>query len=335
MLATPNGVVDLKSGNTRESDPLDYMTKMTTVAPGRRCPTWHEFLKRTTDGDNDLQSYLQRVVGYALTGDTSEHALFFAYGIGANGKSTFLNAVSGMIGDYHKTAPIETFTASQTERHPTDLAGLRGARMVTAVETEEGRRWAESKIKTLTGGDKISARFMRQVFFEYVPQFKLLIAGNHKPSLRTVDEAIRRRFHLIPFTVTIPPEQRDTTLGDRLKEEWPGILAWAIEGCVEWLDKGLAAPKAVVDATAKYLEAEDGINTWIDECCERDRDSFTASSILFASWTAWATRSGEAVGSQKTLVENLSNRGFEQVRQRLGDRDSHPVRGFIGLRIAI
>ena len=220
------------------------MTKKTAVAPGMRCPTWHEFLKRTTDGDNELQRYLQRVAGYALTGDTSEHALFFAYGTGANGKSTFLNAVSGMIGDYHKTAPIETFTESKSDRHPTDLAGLRGARMVTAVETEEGRRWAESKIKTLTGGDKIAARFMRQDFFEYAPQFKLLIAGNHKPSLRTVDEAIRRRFHLIPFTVTIPPEQRDTTLGDRLKDEWPGILGWAIEGCVEWMAKGLAAPKA-------------------------------------------------------------------------------------------
>jgi putative DNA primase/helicase len=148
------------------------------------------------------------MTGYSLTGDTSEHALFFAYGIGANGKSTFLNAVSGMLGDYHKTAPIETFTASQTDRHPTDLAGLRGARMVPAVETEEGRLLAESKIKTLTGGDRIAARFMRQDFFEYVPQFKLLIAGNHKPSLRTVDEAIRRRFHLIPFTVTIPPDQQ-------------------------------------------------------------------------------------------------------------------------------
>ena len=259
--------------------------------------------------------------------------MFFAYSIGANGESTFLNAVSGILGEYHRTAPIETFTATQTDRHPTDLAGLRGARLVSAVETEEGRLWAESKIKTLTGGDRIAARFMRQDFLEYVPQFKLLIAGNHRPSLRTVDEAIRRRFHLIPFTVTIPPEQRDTTLGDRLKEEWPGILSWAIEGCIEWQEKGLAAPKAVQDATAKYLEAEDGINTWIDECCERDRNAFTASSLLFASWTAWATRSGEKIGSQKTMVENLNNRGFEQVRQRLGDRDSNPTRGFTGLRI--
>jgi putative DNA primase/helicase len=266
------------------------------------------------------------MTGYSLTGDTSEHALFFAYGIGANGKSTFLNAVSGMLGDYHKTAPIETFTASQTDRHPTDLAGLRGARMVPAVETEEGRLLAESKIKTLTGGDRIAARFMRQDFFEYVPQFKLLIAGNHKPSLRTVDEAIRRRFHLIPFTVTIPPDQRDTSLGDRLKEEWPGILSWAIEGCIEWQDKGLAAPKAVVDATAKYLEAEDGIHTWIDEECERDHRAFTTSGSLYASWKAWADRSGENAGSMKAFSQNLEKRGFEYRAKRDG-------RGFIGLRI--
>jgi putative DNA primase/helicase len=247
------------------------------------------------------------MTGYSLTGDTSEHALFFACGIGANGKSTFLNAVSGMLGEYHRTAPIETFVATQTDRHPTDLAGLRGARMVSAVETEEGRRWAESKIKSLTGGDKVSARFMRQDFFEYVPQFKLLIAGNHKPSLRTVDDAIRRRFHMIPFAVTIPPEQRDTTLGDRLKEEWPGILTWAIEGCIEWQEKGLAAPTAVLDATKKYLEAEDAINSWIDECCERDHRAWTNSTELFASWKAWADRSGEEAGSQKSFVQKLDS----------------------------
>jgi putative DNA primase/helicase len=147
LLLTPNGIVDLRSGNVRPARQRDYMTKMTAVARGANCPTWHEFLKRTTDGDNDLQSYLQRVIGYALTGDTSEHALFFAYGVGANGKSTFLNAVSGMIGDYHKTAPIETFTESKNDRHPTELAGLRGARMVTA-----------SKPKKVAAGQKARSR---------------------------------------------------------------------------------------------------------------------------------------------------------------------------------
>jgi putative DNA primase/helicase len=166
---------------------------------------WVAFLDRIAGGNVELVDFLQRVAGYSLTGVTREHALFFLYGTGANGKTTFLNAITGALGDYCKNAPIETFTATQSERHPTDLASLRGARLVTAVETEEGRRWAESKIKALTGGDKISARFKRQDFFEYTPQFKLLIAGNHKPGLRWVDEAIRRRLHLIPFTITIPP----------------------------------------------------------------------------------------------------------------------------------
>src|SRR5262249_59760969 len=146
-------------------------------------PVWDAFLGRITDGRQELVEYLQRVAGYSLTGSTQEHALFFCYGLGANGKTTFLNALTACAGDYHKTAPIETFTATNHDRHPTDLAGLRGARIVTATETEEGRRWAESKIKSLTGGDKISARFMRQDFFEYIPAFKLIIAGNHKPGL--------------------------------------------------------------------------------------------------------------------------------------------------------
>jgi putative DNA primase/helicase len=188
-------------------------------------------------------AYLQRAVGYALTGLTQEHALFFAYGTGANGKSVLLSTAAGLLGDYHKTAPIETFTASNSDRHPTDLASLRGARLVTATETEEGRRWAEARIKQLTGGDTISARFMRQDFFEFAPSFKLFIAGNHKPSLRSVDEAIRRRFHLVPFAVTIPSEERDSDLAEKLKDEWPGILAWLIEGCLEWQTEGLRRPK--------------------------------------------------------------------------------------------
>ena len=140
---------------------------------------------------------------------------------------------------------------------------------MTAIETEEGRRWAESRIKALTGGDPIAARFMRQDFFEFTPQFKLIIAGNHKPGLRSVDEAIRRRFNLIPFTVTIPPEERDDTLGEKLQAELPGILAWMIEGCTIWQKQGLNPPRVVTDATAAYLESEDAIAAWIEDCCER------------------------------------------------------------------
>src|SRR5205807_1758534 len=178
-----------------------------------------KFLDRVTGGNSELIAYLARVAGYSLTGSTQEHAMFFLYGVGANGKTTFINAITACLGDYHRTAPIETFTMSPVDRHPTDLAGLRGARLVTAVETEEGRRWAESRIKFLTGGDKVPARFMRQDFFEYVPQFKLMVAGNHKPSLRSVDEAMRRRVNMIPFAVIIPPAERDPELPEKLKRE--------------------------------------------------------------------------------------------------------------------
>jgi len=162
LLNTPTCTVDLRTGEKREHSPDDYITRITSVGPDGECPNWLAFLDRVTDGNKELQAYLQRVVGYALTGTTSEHALFFLYGTGANGKSVFLNTIKGILAEYQKTAPIETFIESHNDKHPTDLAGLRGARLVTAVETEQGRRWAESKIKTLTGGDHVSARFMRQ-----------------------------------------------------------------------------------------------------------------------------------------------------------------------------
>jgi putative DNA primase/helicase len=326
FLNTPDGVIDLRTGLQRAHDPRDHMTKIAAVGPGGDCPRFLAFLEKITAGDADLQSYLRRVFGYALTGDTREHALFFAYGTGANGKSVLLSTVSGILGNYHRTAPIETFVASNAERHPTDLAGLRGARLVTAVETEEGRRWAESRVKQLTGGDTIAARFMRQDFFDYRPQFKLAIAGNHKPSLRSVDEAIRRRFHMIPFSVTIPADERDPELIDTLKTEWPGILQWLIEGCLEWQRDGLQPPKAVQDATAAYLEAEDGLAAWIDDKCERVPVAWESSTNLFASWTGWAERAGENAGTMKRFVQMLESRGYQPQRKMHG-------RGFVGIRI--
>ncbi|MGA7163171.1 MAG: phage/plasmid primase, P4 family [Pseudolabrys sp.] len=159
-----------------------------------------------------------------------------------------------------------------------DADQKRGARLVTAVETEEGRRWAESRIKSLTGSEKISARFMRQDFFEFLPQFKLIIAGNHKPGLRSVDEAIRRRFNLIPFTITIPPSERDELLPEKLKAELPGILAWMIRGCTDWLERGLSPPQMVTEVTAAYLESEDAVAAWIEDCAARDPNAFAKNT---------------------------------------------------------
>ena len=327
LLNTPGGVVDLKTGRQRPHDRADRMTKITTATPGGDCPTWRRFLDEVTGGDVELQAYLQRMVGYALTGSTQEHALFFLYGTGANGKSVFVNTLATILGDYATNAPMDTFMETRTDRHPTDLAGLRGARFVAAIETEQGRRWNESKVKAITGGDKVSARFMRQDFFEYVPQFKLVIAGNHKPSIRNVDEAMKRRLHLIPFTVTIPPERRDGRLTEKLLKERDGILAWAVEGCSLWQRQGLKPPASVVSATEEYFDEEDAIGEFIDEECQRHPQARASVADAFQRWQEWANRRGEYIGTSRWLMQQLCNRGFERTRMTGG------VKGIAGLSL--
>lgn len=324
LLNTPAGVVDLRTGNLRPAVQEDYCTKITAASPGGACPLWQEFLDRITAGDIELQAFFQRMAGYALTGVTQEHALFFLYGPGANGKSVFINTISGLMGDYARIAPIETFIASTNERHPTDLAGLRGARLVTAVETEDGRSWAESKLKLLTGGDRIAARFMRQDFFEFVPEFKLLIAGNHKPSLRSTDEAIRRRFHLVPFTVTIRVEERDKELTEKLRGEWDGIVQWMIEGCLAWQREGLNPPAEVAEATANYFADEDALGRWIEECCLCGPKYKAPTTELFGRWKRWCERNDEQAGSTKWFSQSLESHGYTRER-------SAKARGFRGI----
>ncbi len=329
LLNTPKGVVDLRTGRMRHHQPEHHMTKITSVEPGGECPQWLAFMDKITLGDRELQSYLQRCAGYCLTGSTREHALFFCYGTGGNGKGVFLNTLTGILSDYATIASMETFTASANERHPTDLAMLRGARLVTAQETEEGRKWAEAKIKAMTGGDPITARFMRQDFFTFQPAFKLFIAGNHKPGLRNVDEAIRRRFNLIPFDLKLSSTERDLELPEKLKAEWPGILKWMIHGCLEWQRIGLAPPEAVSSATAEYFEAEDAFGQWLAECCVTGRTYDAPSATLFTSWTKWADMAGERAGSQKQFSQVLLARGFQP--KKYGDGRA----GFLGISAAI
>lgn len=314
LLNSPSGIVDLRTGQIGPHRPDAYMTKMAAVAPGGDCPLWLSFLERITAGDRDLMAFLQRVAGLSLTGITRDHALFFGYGTGANGKSVLIGTLTELMGDYASVATMDTFTTSPTDRHPTDLAMLRGARLVTAQETDEGRRWAESRIKAMTGGDPITARFMRQDFFTFVPAFKLFVAGNHKPALRGVDEALRRRFHLIPFTVTIPPGDRDPDLRTKLRSEWPGILAWAIEGCLEWQRGGLAPPAAVTGATADYLDAEDSLAAWLTERTLRIGFGGTETTALYGDWASWAKLGGEDPGSLKRFVQALAARGLRATK---------------------
>ncbi len=328
LLNTPGGVVDLRTGRQRAHDRADRMTKITTATPGGDCPTWRQFLAEVTGGDAELQAYLQRMAGYALTGSTQEHALFFLYGTGANGKSVFVNTLATILGDYAVNAAMDTFMETRADRHPTDMAGLRGARFVAAIETEQGRRWAESKVKNLTGGDKISARFMRQDFFEFFPQFKLFVAGNHKPAIRNIDEAMKRRLHLIPFTITVPPERRDKHLQQKLLAERDGILAWAIQGCLDWQRLGrLQPPQQVLDATEEYFEAEDALGRWLDERCVREANAKTLTAELFNDWKQWADSSGEFVGSQRRFSDLLITRGVEKWRNTAG------LRGFRGVSL--
>jgi len=328
LLNTPVGTVDLRSGELLSRQREQYLTKTTAAGPFGDCLSFRRFLDRITDSNSELQAFLQRVIGYCLTGSVREHALFFLYGTGSNGKSVFLSTIAGLLGDYAKTAPASAFTATSTEQHPTDVAGLRGARFVTAIETEDGRWWAEAKIKSLTGGDPVTARFMRQDFFEYVPQFKLIVAGNHKPGLRSVDEAIRRRLHLIPFTVTIGEKERDPQLAEKLKAEYPGILQWAIEGCLAWQRDGLNPPDIVRDATSQYLAAEDAIGRWIEERCAVGPSYWTSGAALFSDWQRWCEQTGERPGTQKRFTQALQGRGIPS-----GRSGAAGTRGFAGIAL--
>jgi putative DNA primase/helicase len=312
--------VDLRTGNKRTPERTDYMTKMagTLAAPqGTKHPIWTQFLNRITDNDRELARFLQRYVGYCMTGEVKEHVFVFAYGTGANGKGVFLNTIVKVFGEYAVVADMATFIESKNDRHPTDVAKLCGSRLVVAQETQQGRPWDEAKIKAITGGDKQTARFMRQDFFDFFPTFKLFIVGNHKPTLKNVDEAMKRRLLLVPFTVQIPLTERDPTLADRLEAEWPAILRWAIDGCLEWQRSGLKPPKVVTDATAEYFAAEDGFGLWLEEACEVDPGNKWKSATagdLFASWTSYAVVAGIEPGTAKAFAELLINRGAEFVR---------------------
>jgi len=218
---------------------------------------------------------------------------------------------------------METFVSSSTDKHPTDLAMLRGARLVYASETEEGRNWAESRIKQMTGGDRIRARFMRQDFFEYLPQFKLLLIGNHQPNLRNIDDAAKRRFNIVPFTHK--PAAPDPDLIAKLHGEWPGILRWLIDGCLAWQRVGLVRPPVVTEATAEYFEEQDTIRHWIEERCHTGKGGLWCSSTdLFTSWSSWANGHGEKPGSVKRFVGALRKLGFKYQRTNTG-------RGFFGI----
>jgi putative DNA primase/helicase len=318
LLNTKNGTVDLRTGDLRSHQHEDLITKLagTEFHRDAEAPTWKACLERWLPSQ-PLRKFVQRVAGYALTGDVSEQVLLFLYGVGANGKSTFINALLEMLGDYGMQSAPDLLTIKGNS-HPTELADLMGARFVATVEVEEGKRLAESLVKQMTGGDRIKARFMRQDFFEFEPTHKVFLAANHKPVVRGTDHAIWRRIKLVPFEVTIPAEDRDPQLAEKLRAELPGILAWAVRGCLEWQAEGLGEPEEVRSATETYRAEMDVIAAFIDECCVVRDGAFATASALYQAYTDWCEGAGERRESQRRFGERLRERGYERRRVSSG-----------------
>lgn len=314
LLGTPDGVVDLRSGKLREPEQDDYITKSTAVAPKRGpMPYWDMVLSRCTNGDESMRQYYQRWAGYMLTGDTKEEAFLFVHGEGNSGKSKFIDCLGDMLGDYCTTAKIEMLMESKIERHTSEIAALAGARMVRSSEPEEGARWNEALLKLITGRDTISARRLYEEQFTFRPKFKLVIGGNFRPALKSTGEEIRRRMHFANFPGAVPPEQRIYDLPAKLESEWPAILQWAIDGCLDWQAYGLGRPEAVEEATKDYLDDEDTFGAWLDECCERCNDRVT-SGEAYKSYRHYVEARGEGIVSQKRFSGRLEARGFGRIK---------------------
>jgi putative DNA primase/helicase len=315
-----NGVVNLRTGGLRENSKAEFITKQAPVvySPEAKCPLWMSFLNQAMNNDQDMINYLQIIIGYSLTGDTREQKLFFLYGYGANGKSVFLNTIQEMLGDYAKQTPVSTLMTRAKGSVNNDVARLKSARFVATTETEEGSKFNESELKLLTGQDVITARFFRQEFFEFRPEFKIWVSGNHKP-VPGDGHGIWRRLVLIPFEVIVKDEDQDKELQNKLKQEFSGILNWAIEGCLKWQEEGLKEPKKIVDAIAEYKSEMDRVNSWMEDCCiMSSQHCSTKASELYKSYKNWADNNGEWHMNQRILGTKLAERGFQKKRESRG-----------------
>jgi putative DNA primase/helicase len=336
LLNTPDGIVDLRSGQLEPHDRGALMTKISAAGPMAKgeCRLFLRYLHDATGGDEHLMRYLQRVAGYCLTGSIEEHCILFFHGPGGSGKTTFLLVIQDLLGDYAVNSPMNAFTVSTGERHPTELAHFFGARVVTASEIEEGMRWDEGKLKAISGGDKITARYMRGDFFTFEPQFKLLLAGNHRPRMRSADDAMRRRMQVIPFRYK--PATVDKGLREKLQAELGAILRWAVEGEADRRRLGgLAPPRAVVEATNEYFKSENTIGRWLDERCEAPKEGEDASEYwgelrhFYHDFAEWAKRVGEFVISERIFSQKLEL--MPNITKALHPRTRRS--GFAGLRL--
>jgi len=329
LLVLRNGTLDLRTGLLRDSLPDDLNTRLADVAfdAGATCPLWEKHVEFVTRGDANLAAWLRRAVGYTLTGQTGEQKLFFLWGTGDNGKSTFLDIVKTLMGTYATTGDENLLTG--TGGHPTQLADLRGARLVVCDETDRDKKLAEQRIKMMTGRE-IKARFMRQDFFRYTPQFKLWISGNHKPEIRGNDEGIWRRLQLVPFTAALTADTKILDYEDVLASELPGILNWAVTGLRDWRTLGqLGGVEAVALATREYRAEEDTIGSWLADCVELGAvDSYCESARLYGSYRWWCLENGfKDVQSSTKLGRELGSRGLKRDTERVAGRTTKIWRG--------
>jgi putative DNA primase/helicase len=312
FLNVQNGTIDLQNGQILTHTREHLITKITPIEynPNATCPAWDSFLNRIMGGNQNLIQYIKRAIGYTLTGDNREQCLFFMYGTGANGKSTFLETIRAMLTGYAQQTDFSTFL-NKRESIRNDVAGLQGARFVSGVEAEPGKQFAEGFIKRLTGGDTVKVRFLYQEFFEYEPTFKIFLAANHKPTISGTDPAIWRRIMMIPFTVVIPENERDKGLKDKLKLELSGILNWAVQGCLEWQKFGLMPPKEISRATDEYKAEMDVLGNFIEDCCVITSHSRISKTDFYSAYENWCQKNREQPISKKAFGAKLKERGIE------------------------
>ncbi|MGB8294732.1 MAG: phage/plasmid primase, P4 family [Polyangia bacterium] len=332
LLNCSNGTVNLHSGELRPHSQKDRITCVLPLAydPAAKCPRWERFLVEVLP-DPETVAFVQRAIGYTLTGDVSEHCLFFLYGNGANGKTVFLNSLLALLAEYATQAPTSMLLAKQGEAHPTELTTVYKRRAVCCQETPAGRGWAEEILKHVTGGDRISARRMREDFWEFSPTHKLWVSGNHKPIVRGLDEGIWRRLRLIPFERVIPEAQRDPKLGEKLCAEMPGVLAWAVRGCLAWQRDRLGQSAKVQTATSDYRRESDRLAPFVVECCTTDPAAVVPRAALYRAYASWSETQGERRPmSDREFAEALRGRGVEECYPRVNGKQQRGWRG-IGL----
>jgi putative DNA primase/helicase len=316
LLNVANGVLDLETSEIMSHDPNLMLTQISPVFydPAATCPTFLQFLDTVMGGDDDVIRFLQKATGYSLTARTDEECMFILHGTGANGKSTFLETTGRLLGNYAQHTPTETLMVTRNESISNDVARLRGARLVTAAETETGQYLAEAKIKQMVGCDTISARFLHREYFDFEPKFKIWMSCNHKPKIKGGDEGIWRRLRLVPFDVQIPPEQRDPSLkgqNGKLAAELPGILNWALEGLQMWLDEGLKAPARVSEATATYRSDSDAIRAFVEDRCRVDVTESERVSDMFEAYRNWCFTNGETCLGKRAFGNRLRESGHD------------------------